>query len=134
MSILFLLLQSLLVLLFLRQSPPNCPRLLHPQILGQILGTGGGLSDPLLLLLVVNGKDACNGFTDRLDFGNFGGGSSGDFGDVEVGELFAKFAKGFKEFFLGESSKFVCLDHFYLLLMISKFWEEEYRREELIVR
>ncbi len=110
-----MLLQCLLILLLLRQSPPDRPRLLHPQILGQILGTSRCLSDSLLLLLVVDGKDACDGFTDRFDLGNFGCGSSGDFGDVEVGEFFAEFAEGFEEFFLGESSEFVCLHHVYIV-------------------
>lgn len=115
MSILLLLLQSLLIFLLCGQSPADRPRLLHPQILGNVLGSSGGLSDSLLLLLVVDGKDTCDGFTDGLDLGNFGGSATGDLGDVKVRQFFAEVAEGFKEFFLGKSSEFVCLDHFYNL-------------------
>jgi len=113
MCILLLLLQSLLSPLLLRQSPPHGSCRLHPQILTDELGTGSSLSDALLLLLVVYGEDACDGFADLLDFGNFGCGASSDLGDVEVGEGLAVLGKGFEEFFLGKSSEFVCLDHFY---------------------
>jgi len=117
MRILLLLLQRLGRLLFLAERPTHCPCLLHPQILAHVLGSGGGLSDALLLLLIVYGEDASDGFAHLLDFGNFGGGAAGYLGDVEVGQGLAVFAEGFKELFLGKPSEFVCLDHFEYLLL-----------------
>jgi len=113
MGILLLLLQRLLSPLLFRQCPPHGSCLLHPQILANVLGSSGGLSDAFLLLLVVYRQDARDRLAYLLDLGNFGGGTAGDLGDVEVGEGLTVLGKGFEEFFLGESSEFVCLDHFY---------------------
>lgn len=112
MSVLLLLLQSLLRLLLLSQLPPDSTSLLHPQILADVLVSGRGLADALLLLLVVDGEDTGDGFAHRLDLGDLGCGSTGDLGDVELGEFLAEVTESFEELFLGKTAEFVCLDHF----------------------
>jgi hypothetical protein len=116
MCLLLCLLQSFLRLLLLRQRSTDGTRLLHSQILANVLGTSACLTNALLLLLVVHSQDACNGLSHLLDFGNFGGSTAGNLGHMKFGKLFTVLSEGFEEFFLGKSSKFVCLDHDYYLL------------------
>ena len=112
MGILLLLLQSLPCLLLLSQLPPDSTSLFHPQVLANVLVAGRGLANALFLLLVVHGEDTGDGLTHRFDLGDFGCGSTGDLSNVQFGEFLAEVSKSFKEFFLGKSTEFVCLDHF----------------------
>ena len=109
---LLLCLEGLSGLLGLGEGAAHGAGLLGAEVLGDVLLSGGGLADALLLLLVVDGEDAGDGLADGLDLGDLGGGAAGDLGDGELGELLAVLVELLEKVLLGLSPKFVCLDHF----------------------
>ena len=107
-----LLLLCLLCSLSLGQCPTHGPCLLGSEVLGHVLGLGGGLAETVLLLLIVNGQNAGNGFADRLDLGNFGSGAISDLGDMQFRQFLAEVSQSLDKILLGHVSQFVSLDHF----------------------
>jgi len=122
---LLLCLEGLSGLLGLGQCPAHGAGLLGAEILGDVLLSGGGLADALLLLLVVDGEDAGDGLADGLDLGDLGGGAAGHLGDGELGKLLAVLIELLEEFLLGLPPEFVCLDHFCSVSKLKElFWGE----------
>jgi hypothetical protein len=63
-------------------------------------------------LLVVDRQDTGNVLAHRLDFGNFGGSSSGYLCHGQFGEFLAVLGKEGEEVIFGLSAEFVGFDHF----------------------